>query len=107
MALKPREAGDLAMNMSFHEFKQNITRRHFFAQGSHVLGAAALASLGGSRLFAGDAAADAGTPLQLGAMPTHFPGKVKHIIYLHMVGGPAQMDLYDYKPVMNEWYDKD
>jgi hypothetical protein len=24
-----------------------------------------------------------------------------------MVGGPAQMDLYDYKPVMNDWYDKD
>jgi hypothetical protein len=91
----------------FDQFKQNITRRYFFAQGSHVLGAAALASLGGGRLLAGDAAADAGTPLQLGAMPTHFPGKVKHIIYLHMVGGPAQMDLYDYKPVMNEWYDKD
>ena len=24
-----------------------------------------------------------------------------------MVGGPSQMDLYDYKPVMSEWYDKD
>ena len=24
-----------------------------------------------------------------------------------MVGGPPQMDLYDYKPVMNQWYDKD
>ena len=24
-----------------------------------------------------------------------------------MVGGPSQMDLFDYKPVMNEWYDKD
>ncbi len=24
-----------------------------------------------------------------------------------MVGGPSQMDLYDYKPVMEEWYDKD
>jgi len=24
-----------------------------------------------------------------------------------MVGGPAQMDLFDYKPVMNAWYDKD
>ncbi len=24
-----------------------------------------------------------------------------------MVGGPPQMDLYDYKPVMNDWYDKD
>ena len=24
-----------------------------------------------------------------------------------MVGGPSQMDLYDYKPKMDEWYDKD
>jgi hypothetical protein len=24
-----------------------------------------------------------------------------------MVGGPPQMDLYDYKPKMEEWYDKD
>ena len=42
-----------------------------------------------------------------GAVPTHFPAKTKQIIYLHMVGGPAQIDLFDYKPVMQEWYDKD
>ena len=42
-----------------------------------------------------------------GAVPTHFPGKVKNVIYLHMVGGPSQLDLYDYKPQMNDWYDKD
>ena len=35
------------------------------------------------------------------------PAKAKHVIYLHMVGGPSQMDLYDYKPKMNEWFDKD
>ena len=37
----------------------------------------------------------------------HFAPKAKHVIYLHMVGGPPQMDLYDYKPKMNEYYDKD
>jgi hypothetical protein len=37
----------------------------------------------------------------------HDPNKAKHVIYLHMVGGPPQMDLYDYKPVMDDWYDKD
>ena len=41
------------------------------------------------------------------ARPTHFAPKAKRVIYLHMVGGPSQMDLYDYKPVMDEWYDKD
>ena len=37
----------------------------------------------------------------------HFAPKAKRVIYLHMVGGPAQMDLFDYKPVMQDWYDKD
>jgi len=44
---------------------------------------------------------------QPGAVATHFPTKARHIIYLHMVGGPPQQDLYDYKPVMAQWYDKD
>ena len=37
----------------------------------------------------------------------HFAPKAKHVIYLHMVGGPSQMDLFDYKPQMQEYYDKD
>ena len=83
-----------------HEFTRNITRRYFFKQGSHAVGWAALASLLGSGRAdgAGDSAA---RPVP------HFPGKVKQVIWLHMVGGPAQMDLYDYKPQMNEYYDKD
>ena len=86
----------------FEEFRRNITRRHFFAQGGHVLGTAALASLLGGRT---DAATGAGATT--GAAARDFPGNVEHIIYLHMVGGPPQMDLYDYKPVMKDWYDKD
>ncbi len=30
----------------FDEFKRDITRRHFFSQGSHLLGTASLASWG-------------------------------------------------------------
>ena len=88
----------------FQDFARDITRRHFFAQGSHALGWAALTSLmGRAALAAPDAKQSAAaTPGR-----THFPGKAKHVIYLHMVGGPAQMDLFDYKPVMQEWYDKD
>ncbi len=89
----------------FHEFQRNITRRHFFAQGSHLLGGAALATLLGRDGFAAEASPHAGiaNPQTL----QHFAGKAKHVIYLHMVGGPPQMDMYDYKPVMREWYDKD
>ena len=91
------------------EFIRNITRRHFFSQGKNLLGGAALASLLGPSL--GSSAARGATlnssESALPAELTHFAPKAKHVIYLHMVGGPAQMDLYDYKPVMNDWYDKD
>jgi hypothetical protein len=32
----------------------------------------------------------------------HFPPKAKRIIYLFQSGGPAQQDLFDYKPKLNE-----
>ena len=32
----------------------------------------------------------------------HFPAKAKRIIYLFQSGGPSQLDLYDYKPLLNE-----
>lgn len=84
----------------FQEYGHALTRRHFFRAGSHAIGWAALASL----LDAARAGA-ADTP----AMPvrTHWAAKAKQVIYLHMVGGPPQMDLFDYKPVMTEWFDKE
>src|SRR5581483_11685363 len=80
------------------------TRRQFFAQGARGLGVAALATLFGKSLSA--------APVKLestGGLPglPHFPPKAKRAIYLHMVGGPSQMDLYDYKPKMKEFFDKD
>ncbi|GIW92884.1 MAG: sulfatase [Pirellulaceae bacterium] len=87
----------------FEELKKSMTRRYFFAQGSHAIGWAALTSLLGSPL--GKALA-AGARSEPSARP-HFPPRAKHVIYMHMVGGPPQMDLFDYKPVMNDWYDKD
>ena len=86
------------MNL-FQEYLQSQTRRHFLSQGKNVLGGAALATLLG-RSLSGEADA-------AGAVKTHFTPKAKRVIYLHMVGGPAQMDLFDYKPVMQKWYDKD
>jgi hypothetical protein len=88
----------------FHEHARAVTRRHFFRAGSHALGWAALSNLLGTS--AGRAADTTG--INPAARPaTHFPAKAKHVIYLHMVGGPAQMDLYDPKPKMLDWYDKD
>ena len=32
----------------------------------------------------------------------HFEHKAKRVIYLFQSGGPSQLDLYDYKPLLNE-----
>ena len=73
------------------------TRRRFLGAGANALGAAALGSLLGNTL----AHAAPGA-----VKPNHQP-KAKRVIYLHMVGGPSQMDLFDHKPKMKEMYDKD
>ncbi len=82
------------------------TRRRFFARGAQGIGALAIASLVG-----GDARAESGhAPLKVtGALPglPHFAPKAKRCIYLHLVGAPPQMETFDYKPGMREWFDKD
>lgn len=90
----------------FHEWMRNETRRHFLGRGADALGLAAAASLGlagHARSAPASSAASASTL----PVPPHFAPKAKHVIYLHMVGGPSQIDLFDYKPQMREWFDKD
>jgi hypothetical protein len=36
----------------------------------------------------------------LAPKPPHFPARAKHVIYLHMVGAPSQLDLFDDKPAL-------
>src|SRR4051795_6748930 len=86
----------------FDKLRQQVSRRYFLSAGSHLLGTAALASLAGNALASS-------TPRSslLSAARTHFAPRAKQVIYLHMVGGPSQMDLFDYKPVMKDWFDKD
>jgi len=83
-----------------HEGRLALTRRQLFGHGGSVVGAAALSSLLGEG-HANSSNSD-GRPV----LP-HFAAKAKNIIYLHMVGGPSQIDLYDYKPKMAAMYDKD
>lgn len=96
------------MNL-FQQYGQQLTRRYFFKQGSHALGWGALAALAanergiaGSSAFGAEAAA-----ANIRKTLAHHATKAEHVIYLHCVGGPPQMDLYDYKPAMQDWYDKD
>jgi hypothetical protein len=72
------------------------TRRHFLSLNTTCLGAAALSSLLPQNASAKD---------RIGGQPDvpHFPAKAKRVIYLFQSGGPSQMELFDYKPRLNEF----
>ena len=77
---------------------QHYSRRDFLTRTSLGLGGLALSSLMGSnKLLAGPVMNNGG---MLGR--THFPAKAKRIIYLFQSGAPSQLDLFDYKPLLNQ-----
>ena len=39
-------------------------------------------------------------PNPLAPRPPHFAPQAKHVIYLHMIGAPSQLDLFDHKPAL-------
>ncbi len=88
-----------------------LHRRRFLTATTQGFGYAALSQLLAPQDHRAVAATShsPGIGAAIGAQPglPHFPAKAERVIYFHMVGGPAQMDLYDYKPAMNDWYDKD
>ncbi len=96
---------DFTPHPLFQDYVRSETRRQFLRRGASFLGTAALAALAPGLLQASPKKT-AATDKTLAPGP-HFAPKAKQVIYLHMVGGPSQIDLFDYKPVMGEWYDKD
>lgn len=69
--------------MNFH-----INRRSFLKSGVAAF----------SGLSLGNVLANEQTP--------HFVPKAKNVIFLHMVGAPSQLDLFDYKPELIKWHGK-
>ena len=67
----------------------NMHRRAFLRAGAAGLGSIALQSLLGAESSA-----------------SHFAPKAKHIVFLHMLGGPSQVDLLDPKPALTKYAGK-
>src|SRR5688572_28730106 len=82
-----------------HDHRLQLTRRQLFGRAATGIGTAALASLLNEGLLAADAAA-ADSHGSLKAL--HFPPKAKRVIYLHMSGGLSHIDLFDYKPQLQQ-----
>lgn len=83
------------------EHKLNINRRRFLSRLSMGIGSAALGSLLVPDLFRGgeEEAIMTGLP--------HFAPKAKRVIYLFQNGAPSQLDLFDYKPKLQEMFGQD
>ena len=70
-----------------------IKRRDFLKQGSLGIGSLAL-----SHLLNQDIPASS-----IQKPVIHHPARAKNVIFLHMVGGPSQMDTFDPKPALDKW----
>ena len=81
-----------------HQFLQ--TRRQFFGDAGLRLGGIALAQMLGSTASAAPTAAGRVHP-PLPGFP-HFKPRAKSLIYVHMNGGPSQLDMWDYKPELQK-----
>lgn len=79
----------------------NMNRRRFLSRASLGLGSVALGSLMIPDLF-GDSVEKA----VMTGLP-HFAPKAKRIIYLFQNGAPSQLDLFDYKPKLQEMFGED
>lgn len=76
------------------------TRRQLFGRTALGLGTAALASLFGPTTQTATAKS---TPTHSGL---HHQPTAKRVIYLFMSGGPSHLDLWDYKPKMQDMFNK-
>jgi hypothetical protein len=87
------------MEKEILEHGLNINRRRFLSRLSLGIGSAALGSLLIPDLFGRGSEEE----MMVTGLP-HFPPKAKRIIYLFQNGAPSQLDLFDYKPRLNEMF---
>ena len=87
------------MQKEILEHSLNVNRRRFLSKLSLGIGSVALGSLLIPDLFGGGTEED----LPMTGLP-HFAPRAKRIIYLFQNGAPSQLDLFDYKPKLNEMF---
>ena len=72
------------------------SRREFLKHTGAGVGVLGLASVLNDRLFAAPKEVGHGNPSDL--QRPHFAPRAKSVIYIHLVGGPSQLELFDPKP---------
>lgn len=86
------------MTHPLEEHAKLLTRRSLFQSSTMGLGGIALASM---------LADDGWTAAPKAALPgipaPHFAPRAKNVIFLHMVGAPSHLDLFEYKPQLQQY----
>ena len=96
-----------------NQYSQYRSRREFLTQSALGFGALGLASV--FNPSAGQARADEAESSRISHPASrishpespelpHFPPKAKRVIYLFQSGAPSQIELFDYKPVLNRMF---
>ena len=81
----------------------NVSRRDFLARTGAGFGALALNALLRRPAMASGSKWPVIEPLNpFAARQPHFAPKAKSVIFLFMVGGPSQVDTFDYKPELQK-----
>jgi hypothetical protein len=83
--------------MPHNELALKVTRRELLQQAGMGIGGIALASLLDQDTQAAERRTD-----PLAVRVSHFPPRAKNVIFVHMVGAPSHLDLYDFKPVLQK-----
>jgi hypothetical protein len=71
-----------------------VTRRALFQRTGMGIGSIALSCLLGE---------DASAASPSSSLQPHFPPRAKNVIFLHMVGAPSQLELFDHKPTLAQY----
>ena len=81
------------------DFELHLTRRQLFGLTARGIGVGALASLLGPAVVSAGGNEQGRDPKTgaLAGLP-HFAPRAKRVIFLHMSGGPSQLETFDYKP---------
>jgi hypothetical protein len=74
-------------------FDHHLSRRAALKSSASGFGYLAFAGLAHRAALGGD---------PNGSQRTHFPARAKRVIFLCMNGGPSHVDLFDYKPLLNQ-----
>lgn len=89
-----------------HERQQHLSRRQFISHSAAGLGTAGLAYLLGQNGLTAASASNANVAGRFGGLPgiPHRVPKAKRVVHLFMSGGPTHVDLFDWKPRLQQMH---